>query len=434
MLGFSRWYLFKMFAAALCIAGISGLALWYFIPAPPSTISIASGIKGFAFEHTALRYRERLAAHGVTLDIRLTEGALDSLRLVNDASSGVDAAFLFGGITNGTQSPRLMSLGRINYGPFWILYRGPETLDRLTQLKGKRIAVGVASSKVINQILGAHGVSPDNSVLLPLIGSDAVKALKVGEVDVIFLPFDLSSPLIQSSLHDPTLRLMNVTQAEALTRTFTFLHQLSLPQGVVDLERNIPANDVNLIALTNVVVVRKDLHPQLVYLLAQTLSEEHGVAGIFQRAGEFPMQNDPEFVIAEEARDFYKNGPSFLQRYLPFWMINFTKRTFAVLLTVIAVVLPLFNYAPKFYQWFLQSYMDKLYSRLRVIEAAMQSELTAPQLETFRIDLETIDRAASILPMRHSGLFLSLMSHIDRVRTRLASRYNELRSQLSDSD
>ena len=78
--------------------------------------------------------------------------------------------------------------------------------------------------------------------------------------------------------------------------------------------------------------------------------------------------------------------------------------------------------------------MDKLYSRLRVIEAAMQSELTAPQLETFRIDLETIDRAASILPMRHSGLFLSLMSHIDRVRTRLASRYNELRSQLSDSD
>jgi hypothetical protein len=26
------------------------------------------------------------------------------------------------------------------------------------------------------------------------------------------------------------------------------------------------------------------------------------------------------FTVAEEARDFYKNGPSLLQRYLPFWI------------------------------------------------------------------------------------------------------------------
>jgi hypothetical protein len=110
VLGFNRWHLLKGLAAILCIVGIVSLALIYFFPAPPSTITIAAGIKGGAFEHIAESYRERLARAHVTLDVRLTDGALDSLRLVEDRSSGVDVAFLFGGISNSKQSPGLMSL------------------------------------------------------------------------------------------------------------------------------------------------------------------------------------------------------------------------------------------------------------------------------------------------------------------------------------
>jgi uncharacterized protein len=73
------------------------------------------------------------------------------------------------------------------------------------------------------------------------------------------------------------------------------------------------------------------------------LQEEHSGAGIFQREGEFPTQTDPKFPVAEEARDFYKNGPSFLQRHLPFWMINYTKRVATILVTVIAIVIPVFR-------------------------------------------------------------------------------------------
>jgi hypothetical protein len=69
------------------------------------------------------------------------------------------------------------------------------------------------------------------------------------------------------------------------------------------------------------------------------MSDEHAGAGIFHRAGDFPIQTDPEFPVAEEAREFYRNGPSFLQKYLPFWMINFSKRMLAVLLAGIAIVI-----------------------------------------------------------------------------------------------
>ena len=41
MLGFNRWHQLEGLTAILCIVGIVSLALAYFIPAPPSTITIA---------------------------------------------------------------------------------------------------------------------------------------------------------------------------------------------------------------------------------------------------------------------------------------------------------------------------------------------------------------------------------------------------------
>jgi hypothetical protein len=225
-------------------------------------------------------------------------------------------------------------------------------------------------------------------------------------------------------LRDPAIQLMNVSQADALTRLFPYLTRLTLSHGVIDLEKNIPANDVNLIASTNLVVVHKDLHPELVYLLAQTLREEHSGAGIFHRPGEFPTATDPELTMADAAQDLYKNGPSLLQRYLPFWMINITKRLIAVFLTAVAVIVPLINYAPKLYQSFVHAYVNKLYRRLRLLEAELQRGPTASQAVSMQTDLESIDRAAKTLPLRHSDLFFNLRVHIDLVRVRLASLPN----------
>ena len=247
-------------------------------------------------------------------------------------------------------------------------------------------------------------------------------------MDVFFQPIDLNSPVIQSLLRDSTIRLMSLTQADALTRLFPNLTRLVLPRGVVDLERNIPANDISLIATTNLVVVHDDVHPQLVYLFAQTLSEEHRGAGIFHRAGEFPTQTDTEFPMAEEASDFYKNGPSLLQRYLPFWMIIPAKRMVAIFVAAIAIVIPAFTYMPRLYTWFLNLRLARLYHRLRLVNVQLKKELAADQIAAIQTDLESIDRAANILSMRHSESFLNLLMHIRFARTELAARLSALRS------
>jgi hypothetical protein len=126
--------------------------------------------------------------------------------------------------------------------------------------------------------------------------------------------------------------------------------------------------------------------------------------------------------MAEEAIDYYKNGPSFLQRYLPFWMINYAKRLIAVFLAAFAVLIPLFTYAPRLYEWFLHAYLNRLYRRLRAVETEMDSELTGAQVEALQADLKDINRATHILPMRHSDTFIDLITHIRVTRAELASR------------
>ena len=278
--------------------------------------------------------------------------------------------------------------------------------------------------------MAANGINADNTRLSSVAGiPEAGKKLRDGDWDVSFLPaVDLDAPPIQSMLRDPVIRLMNVAQVEALTRLFPVLHRLVLPQGVIDLERNIPPTDVNLIGSTSAVVVRKDLHPELKYLLARTLQEVHGGAGIFQRAGEFPTQTDPEFPVAEEALDYYKNGPSFLQRYLPFWMINYAKRVAAILVAAFAVVIPLLTYGPRLYAWLVNMRLLRLYRRLRLVNAQLKRDLTAEQLAVLQGDLDHIDRAANVLPMRHSDLFINVITHIRLMRMELASRLTTLRN------
>ena len=75
--------------------------------------------------------------------------------------------------------------------------------------------------------------------------------------------------------------------------------------------------------------------------------------------------------------------------------------------------------------------MTKLYRRLRVVEKESQLELTTPQVAALRSELEAVDQAASILPMRHSDLFFDFNRHIESARARLAARLVELRSQMA---
>jgi hypothetical protein len=155
------------------------------------------------------------------------------------------------------------------------------------------------------------------------------------------------------------------------------------------------------------------------------VSEVHGKQDVFQRAGEFPTQTDPEYPMAASAVDYYKNGPSFLQRHLPLRLGVHVQRAIAVLVAAIAIGIPLFNLPPKLYRWFLDDHIRKLYRRLRTIEEASQTELTTPQLVSLQAELENIDHAVRSLTKRHSDLYFDFNRHSESTRVHLVSRLAE---------
>jgi TRAP-type uncharacterized transport system substrate-binding protein len=209
MLGLGWSGLIKGLAALLCILGVVSLALIYFFPAPPSKIIIATSFKGGHYVDLFSRYQEILARSHLKVEQRLTKGAGENLTLLNDPASGIQIGFMQGGISDSKQSPDLLSLGRIDYQLLWLFHPATETLDDLTQLKGKRIALGAVGSgsrAVTEKILGIGGINKNNTTLLPLAGEGAVNALKDGKIDAFFFAFDPASSIFQSLIRMSVVR------------------------------------------------------------------------------------------------------------------------------------------------------------------------------------------------------------------------------------
>ena len=429
MLEFSRWQLFKGLATSVCIVGIVSLLLMYFIPAPPSKVVRATAFKGASFEYYGRQYRDIFARHGVDLELRETAGSVENVKLLQDAKSGVQITFVTGGVSDEKQAPGLLSLGTVYNQPYWIFYSSPEPLDRLSQLKGKRIAVGPGGSGTRlsgEKILGKGGVNSETATLLPFAGLGAVKALDDGKVDVVWIIGSPDATAVRHLLENPNVRLLSFPMAEAYTRIFPELVRLELPKGVIDIDRTIPPNDVPLIGTTSKVLVRSDIHPEIVNLLLQTMVETHRGQEIFQRSGEFPNGTDAEYPVAPGAIDFYKNGPSFLHRHLPLWLSVHVQRAIAVLVAGIAIGVPLFHYLPLVYRWSTRRRLLVWYSQLKALEASCDAGLNKRSLIEKQSEVDRIEDAVSHIryPLAFTDQLYNLRSHIDIVRRKITSRSN----------
>jgi len=404
------------------LIGISWIVLGYLIPSPPSSVTIATGEKGTTFDYFGERYRARFARAGVRLNLRASGGASENLRLLRDPKANVQIAFTTGGISNSTQAPELLSMGLISNVPFWIFYPSSQSLDSLSQLKGKRIAVGPEGSGawyVAGRILSRAKIDAKTATLLPLAGNGAVEALKDGTADVALLVGGSDAPSVESLLNNPNVRLMNFSLADAFTRVFPDLVRLVLPKGVVQVDPPDPPDDITLVGTTAKVLIRDDLHPAIVQFLAQTLKEEHGGAGLFQRNGEFPATDDPEYTMSSVAVEYYRNGPSLLAEYLPLWRTTYVQRTIAFLIAALAILFPVFGIAPRLYEWFVRQRFRQFYQRLRAVEDTIQAGVTAAKAESLAAELDDIEKSTSTVAMRQSDLYFMLRYHLDRTRSRL---------------
>lgn len=93
--------------------------------------------------------------------------------------------------------------------------------------------------------------------------------------------------------------------------------------------------------------------------------------------------------------DFYKNGPSFMQRYLLLWLSVHAQRAIAVLVAAIAVGLPAFRFFPVAYQWIMRRRLVYWYGKLKALEASFEDDPNDRSLPEKKIEIERIEDAVS---------------------------------------
>ena len=156
--------------------------------------------------------------------------------------------------------------------------------------------------------------------------------------------------------------------------------------------------------------------------MADAMMKTHGRAGLFERTAEFPTLADPEFPMAPAANDYYRNGPSFLNRYIPFWITNSAQRLIAVLIALFGVILPILTYAPKVHDWWFNRRFQAWYTKLHDLEFSLGPQLGSAQMDEIKsalTDIEDDVRRAKI-PDSLTVRSFSLRGHIDMVRRKMA--------------
>ena len=397
-------------------------AVWFFLhSAPPSTITITSGPEGSIFYTNACKYAGFLQRQGVKLKILTSNGSLDNLQQLEDASAKVDVGFVQGGITNGI-TDKLVSLGSISYQPLLVFYRGTN-VETLAGLAGQRVAIGPAGSgtrTLVLTLLGANDIKPGEATTMQDWDAEtSAKALLDGTVDAVFLMGEDASPAIMRKLMlAPEVNLLNFAQAEAYTRKFSYLSVLKLPQGGIDFSKNIPTHDVNPIGPTVELIARASLHPALSDLLLQAAQEVHGKASLLQHKREFPAPIEHDFHISEDAARFYKSGTGFFYGYLPFWMASLTSRILVVFVPAIVILIPILRSLPHLYRWRNQTRIYRWYRALLVLERELFSEPDAGKQQHLlkRLDVIQTEVNKMKVPAFLADQFYGLRGHIDLVR------------------
>lgn len=421
-----------IFAILLVVLFFSWKSYRFLKPLPPKTLIMATGMEGGSYAAFGERYRQLLARDGITVVLRPTSGAVENLSLLKDRSQTVGVGLVQSTAAVIEETSNVVSLGGLAYTPLWVFYRGKDTFDDLMYLQGKRIAIGPDGSGVREfslELLKVAGVTGPSTEFLELPYSEAKQAILEGKVDAIMTFGSPDNPLIWELLNAKDIKLMNMNQAEAYSRRFPDLANVMLPRGIINPGKQNPLSDVHLLSPTTNLIVRKDLHPALVYLLLKASTEIFSGASWVNKAGEFPSVAKQDDPISEQAQRFYKSGGSWLYAYLPFWAATFVERMTLILIPVGMIILPLFGIVPWIYTWQNRSKYYPWYHELRKLEMEILENRLVENVEIYAARLDRIEDAVSRIRTSvafYDELFI-LKEHIQVVRLKLDTLFRSSR-------
>ncbi len=457
-----RQFIATTLAVFVGIIAVIWLAIVILKPGPTGRIVMATGGASGVYQEYAETLRAELERNGVKLELSpQIEGTGTLKALLAETDTSAQAGIIKGGMLSSLQgryaslddraehsreANGLRSVGRLFHEPIWVFYNGPSQVRNLNEFKGRRIIVGSAMSGarlIVVKLLKANGIDTTNSTLIFEDLAEDAGPMMAGKADVAFVIATPETQKVQKLLHVPGILLMNfAADADAYTNRFPSLEKVVLHQGAVEFAPDLPSADITLLSTTATLVVRSDLHPALMLLLARAVQKNpkrsydaSGDPVLFYEQGKFPHIKDPEYEVSADVKALHQTGemPFLLRSFAPmaknmginFWVPAFVhvngSRTILLLIPLLSVLLPLTRILPLAYNWSIRSRLLRWYSQLKSLEASIMPNGGDDHLDEKVSELERIDYAVRRIrvPLAYSDQLYDLRGHINLVRQRL---------------
>ena len=392
-------------------------------PSSKKEITIATGSIDGEYYNTALKYKEILEKQKVKVNILTSNGSMENIQLLNDKKA--DIAFVQNGINSLKKQTEIKAIASIYYEPLWIFYKNDEyKMDYLVQLITKRVSLGREKSGTEDlalKMLNDNGINKENTQLLNNSTAEAKDLLIKGEIDAMFIVSSPNSKIIKELLENRDIKLFNFKRAKAYSRKYTFLESTPLYEGTIDLYRNLPSEDINLLSTTANLIVRNGFSDELTRLILKEIKKVHNKKELFEAANQFPNIENLTIDINEDADRYFTYGDTWLEKIFPYWIASNIDRLSILLIPLITLMIPLSKGFFPLYRWSIRSKIYKWYEQIHKIDliAEYESQDKLQDCLTQITLLKQEIKQETKVPLSYMGEYYDLIMHLELIISKI---------------
>lgn len=395
-------------------------------PAPKKEITIATGTEDGNYYKTALIYKELLEKEKVKVNLITSKGSIDNIKLLQENKA--DIAFMQNGSITAQEDNSIKAIASIYYEPLWVFYKNEGfKIDYIIQLITKKISIGEVGSgtqNLVSKILKDNGITKENSTILNYTNEKAKELLLKGELDALFVVSSQNSDVVKELLAHPNINILSFKRAKAYSRKYSYLESLTLYEGTLDLYKNLPDENINLLASAATLVVKDGFSEELIRIFLKKVKEVHNKKDLFAKQGEFPNILNMKLEVHDEAQIYFQNGDTWLEKIFPYWIASNIDRLKIFLIPLITLMLPLYKGVFPLYQWSMRSKIYKWYEEVKDFDkkiGTLNKQELELELEKIQKLQEEISKETKV-PLSFMGEYYNLIMHINLIEQRIKTK------------
>ncbi len=236
-------------------------------------------------------------------EARVTAGSVSNMELIGSPEGGVDLAFVQSDTPASTRA-RLVAPLYSEVLHILVSRAVAGEIHTLEDLRGRPVALGTEGSgtrQLSKRVLAHFGVEVGED--LPLPPGETSAGLIDGKVHAAFILNAIPAPMVTDLAEKDAVRFLSLgdaqeygNEADALALVFPSIRGTTIPRSTYV---RLPKRPVRTIEVSAMLIARRDLDPNLVRTIAETIFENRsGVGGLEGR----------DLVVARRIREDYRPG------------------------------------------------------------------------------------------------------------------------------